>query len=78
MRTEPYPLFMANILVTGSSAGLGLNAAHALVALGHRVIVHARDESRVPKEARDKPWLGVLTGDLSDPDAAGACRAPAL
>lgn len=77
MRTEPYPLFMANILVTGSSAGLGLNAAHALVALGHRVIVHARDESRVPKEARDKPWLGVLTGDLSDPEQTRSVAAQA-
>ncbi|AGZ41930.1 SDR family NAD(P)-dependent oxidoreductase [Actinoplanes friuliensis] len=69
---------MATILVTGSSDGIGLQTARTLIEAGHRVILHARSESRaegLPSEA-----AGVVIGDLTSLDetkalaaAAGAC-----
>ncbi len=50
------------VLVTGSSTGLGLNAARQLVAEGHEVVVHVRDRSRRPAGT----WSGVVVGDLAD------------
>src|SRR3982750_2372982 len=57
---------MARIFITGSADGLGLLAAKALIAQGHRVVLHARNEKR-GKEALDKvPGAEtVVTGDLS-------------
>ena len=37
---------MARVFVTGSSAGLGLATATALVDDGHSVVVHARNRRR--------------------------------
>lgn len=37
---------MARILITGSTDGLGLLAAKALIAMGHRVVLHARNSER--------------------------------
>jgi len=54
---------VALILVTGASAGLGLNAATELAAQGHDVVVHARTPSRLPAGPR---WRGSVTGDLAD------------
>ncbi|MDR7190322.1 NAD(P)-dependent dehydrogenase (short-subunit alcohol dehydrogenase family) [Microbacterium sp. BE35] len=59
---------MALILVTGSSAGLGLNTAIDLAARGHAVVVHARDSSRRPPEPAAAAWNGILYGDLADLD----------
>jgi NAD(P)-dependent dehydrogenase (short-subunit alcohol dehydrogenase family) len=58
---------MARIFITGSADGLGQLAANALVADGHKVVLHARNESR-GQEAVDKvPGAeAVVTGDLSD------------
>ena len=58
---------MARILVTGSSGGLGLNAATELASRGHEVVVHARRSSRRPP-AGAAPWLGAVFGDLTDLD----------
>ena len=57
------------VLVTGSTTGLGRAAAEALLAAGHRVVVHARSDRR----AADLGPLadaaeGVLIGDLAELD----------
>jgi NAD(P)-dependent dehydrogenase (short-subunit alcohol dehydrogenase family) len=56
---------MARIFITGSADGLGQLAAKALIAQGHRVVLHARNERR-GREALDKvPGAeGVVTADL--------------
>ncbi|WP_298648924.1 SDR family NAD(P)-dependent oxidoreductase [uncultured Proteiniphilum sp.] len=56
---------MARIFITGSSDGLGLLAAKALIDQGHQVVLHARNTKR--KEDTLKKTEGaeaVLTGDL--------------
>lgn len=60
---------MARIFITGSADGLGQLAASALVAQGHEVVLHARNEKR-GHEAFDKvPGAEtVLTADLSNID----------
>ena len=57
---------MALVLVTGSSAGLGLNTAIDLAARGHAVVVHARNASRRPPEPGAAVWKGIVYGDFSD------------
>ena len=56
---------MARIFITGSADGLGQMAASALIAQGHEVVLHARNEKR-SREALDKvPGAEtVLTADL--------------
>jgi NAD(P)-dependent dehydrogenase (short-subunit alcohol dehydrogenase family) len=56
---------MARIFITGSADGLGLLAAKALIAQGHQVVLHARNEKR-GQEALDKvPGAeSVVTADL--------------
>jgi NAD(P)-dependent dehydrogenase (short-subunit alcohol dehydrogenase family) len=56
---------MARIFITGSADGLGQLAAKALIAQGHQVVLHARNEKRA-QEALDKvPGAEtVLTADL--------------
>jgi NAD(P)-dependent dehydrogenase (short-subunit alcohol dehydrogenase family) len=57
---------MARIFITGSADGLGQLAAKALIAQGHQVVLHARNERR-GREALDRvPGAeGVVTADLS-------------
>ena len=60
---------MARIFTTGSSDGLGLGAARALMAEGHDVVLHARSRAR----ADDLGDLGarvagIVIGDLSRAD----------
>ncbi len=57
---------MARIFVTGSTQGVGRNAAEMLVANGHEVVLHARSEQRAKavEELADNA-LAVLTGDLA-------------
>jgi len=57
---------MSRIFITGSADGLGKMAAQLLVADGHRVVLHARNESR--GKAAMAAVAGaetVVTGDLS-------------
>ena len=57
---------MASIFVTGSSDGIGLQTARQLVSGGHRVVLHARDETRAKDAAAAVPAAaGVAVGDLS-------------
>jgi NAD(P)-dependent dehydrogenase (short-subunit alcohol dehydrogenase family) len=60
---------MARIFITGSADGLGQLAAKGLIARGHQVVLHARNEKR-GREALDKvPGAeGVVTADLSSID----------
>src|ERR671926_885524 len=60
---------MARIFITGSADGLGQLAARALIARGHRVVLHARNERR-GREALDRvPGAeGVVTADLGSID----------
>ena len=60
---------MATIFITGSADGLGQLAAKALIAQGHKVVLHARNEKR-GQEALDKvPGAErVVTADLGSID----------
>lgn len=56
------------ILVTGSSDGIGLETARQLMARGHRVIVHGRNEQRLKaaRAALQNPGVEGVLGDFFD------------
>jgi NAD(P)-dependent dehydrogenase (short-subunit alcohol dehydrogenase family) len=57
---------MARIFVTGSSTGLGLMAAQLLLELGHRVVIHGRNQARVDNALASAPGAdAAVVGDLS-------------
>lgn len=57
---------MARIFITGSTDGLGRGAAQALMADGHRVVLHARSRERAAAVADLAPRsAGVVIGDLA-------------
>jgi NAD(P)-dependent dehydrogenase (short-subunit alcohol dehydrogenase family) len=60
---------MARVFITGSADGLGQLAAKALIAQGHQVVLHARNEKR-GREALEKAPGGesVLAADLGSID----------
>lgn len=65
---------MARALVTGSTAGLGLEFAWQLAGTGHDLVLVSRDEDRlraVSEQIRDvhQVEIEVLAADLSDRDA---------
>ncbi|OWU68319.1 SDR family NAD(P)-dependent oxidoreductase [Phaeobacter sp. 22II1-1F12B] len=57
---------MARIFVTGSTTGVGKNAAAALLGDGHEVILHARNAERAESLGTLAHKAQVLTGDLGD------------
>jgi NAD(P)-dependent dehydrogenase (short-subunit alcohol dehydrogenase family) len=58
---------MARILITGSADGLGQLAASALIAQGHEVVFHARNQKRAREALHKVPGAEtVLTADLSN------------
>jgi NAD(P)-dependent dehydrogenase (short-subunit alcohol dehydrogenase family) len=60
---------MARIFITGSADGLGQLAAKALIAQGHQVVLHARNEKRGQEALHKAPGAeNVLTADLSSID----------
>jgi 3-oxoacyl-[acyl-carrier protein] reductase len=64
-------------VVTGSTAGIGLETARLLAAEGARVVVTGRDSERVDKARRDLgAELGVVA-DLAEPGAAAELIAAA-
>ena len=61
---------MATVLVTGSTAGLGLAAAREMLDEGHRVIVHARDGERAESlHTLVDDGARIVIADLADLDA---------
>lgn len=58
---------MSKIFITGSSDGIGLEAAKELINLGHEVVLHARDEKKA-KMLESKFDVKVLIGDLNNLD----------
>ena len=57
---------MARVFITGSSDGLGLVAARLLLAEGHTVVAHARNEQRAEHTRRELPQAeAVLVGNLA-------------
>lgn len=57
---------MSRMLVTGSSDGIGAETARALVALGHDVVLHARNDGRAQDARAAVPGAAdVLVGDLA-------------
>jgi NAD(P)-dependent dehydrogenase (short-subunit alcohol dehydrogenase family) len=60
---------MARIFITGSSDGIGQMAAKDLIKDGHKVVLHARNESRAKEALANVPGAETLvTGDLSSID----------
>jgi NAD(P)-dependent dehydrogenase (short-subunit alcohol dehydrogenase family) len=60
---------MARIFITGSADGLGQLAAKALIAQGHQVVLHARDEKRGIDALDNVPGAEtVVTSDLGNID----------
>src|SRR4051812_35698020 len=58
---------MAKIFITGSADGLGHLAAEALIAQGHKVVLHARNVLRGREALAKLPGAEtVVTGDLSN------------
>jgi NAD(P)-dependent dehydrogenase (short-subunit alcohol dehydrogenase family) len=57
---------MAKIFITGSADGLGQLAARALIAEGHQVVLHARNNERGQEALNKTPGAeGIVIGDLS-------------
>ncbi|MFJ6671767.1 SDR family NAD(P)-dependent oxidoreductase [Actinosynnema sp. NPDC091369] len=57
---------MVSVLVTGSADGIGRETAATLVAQGHRVVLHARNDERAADALAAVPGAaGVLVGDLA-------------
>src|SRR5882757_2001868 len=57
---------MARVLVTGSADGLGQMAAELLVAAGHKVVLHARNQERADVARSKVPGAeDAVIGDLS-------------
>ncbi|HVR77976.1 MAG TPA: SDR family NAD(P)-dependent oxidoreductase [Acidimicrobiia bacterium] len=52
------------VLVTGSTAGIGLTTAEMIAEAGHRVILHARDYERA-EQVRSVLDVPVVVGDLA-------------
>lgn len=58
---------MARILITGSSDGLGLLSARALIQQGHSVVLHARNQQRAQDaQAACSGAEACLVADLTD------------
>jgi NAD(P)-dependent dehydrogenase (short-subunit alcohol dehydrogenase family) len=58
---------MARIFITGSADGLGQLAAKAMIARGHQVVLHARNERRGQEALGKVPGVeGVVTADLGN------------
>jgi NAD(P)-dependent dehydrogenase (short-subunit alcohol dehydrogenase family) len=57
---------MRRIFITGSTDGLGRNAAQQLLADGHQVVLHARSRARAAALADLTPRAaGIVVGDLA-------------
>jgi NAD(P)-dependent dehydrogenase (short-subunit alcohol dehydrogenase family) len=69
---------MAHVLITGSSDGLGLMAGRLLIAQGHAVTLHARNDKRAAQTRAVVPAAeDVLVGDLGSLDGIRSLAAAA-
>ena len=60
------PQVPSRVFVTGSSDGLGLEAARQLIALGHHVILHGRNRKRADDAIAAAPGaVAAVVGDAS-------------
>jgi len=60
---------MAKVFITGSADGLGQLAANALIAQGHQVVLHARNEKRGQDALNKVPGAAdVVIADLTSID----------
>lgn len=60
---------MARIFITGSADGLGQLAAKALIAQGHHVVLHARNQKRGREAVEKVPGAeSAVTADLGSID----------
>ena len=60
------PQAPGRVFVTGSSDGLGLEAARQLIALGHHVILHGRNRKRADDAMAAAPGaMAAVVGDVS-------------
>jgi NAD(P)-dependent dehydrogenase (short-subunit alcohol dehydrogenase family) len=60
---------MARIFITGSADGLGQLSAKSLIAQGHQLVLHARNEERKNDAIKKNPGAeSVLIADLSNID----------
>jgi 3-oxoacyl-[acyl-carrier protein] reductase len=57
-------------IVTGSTAGIGLETARLLAAEGARVVINGRDADRAEKAREEVGAALAVAGDLADPAAA--------
>src|SRR3954451_10918581 len=63
----------ARVLITGSTAGLGLGAARELLDHGHEVVFHARNDTRAASLGDlARRAAGIVTGDLACRDETAA------
>ena len=57
---------MATILITGSSDGIGRHTAATLADLGHRVVLHGRNERRAEEALKEVPAAAAaVVGELT-------------
>jgi uncharacterized oxidoreductase len=63
------------ILITGGTAGIGLELARQLLARGNTVIVTGRDATRVADAQRRLPGLHGVVSDVADAGAIAALHA---
>ena len=57
---------MSRIFITGSAQGIGAECARQLIALGHDVVLHARNDDRVPDAIVANPGAAAcVVGDLA-------------
>ena len=71
-------LFQKTVLITGGTAGIGLELATQLLARGNTVIVTGRDEQKIEEAKQANPGLHAFQSDVSDPEAIAVLHAAVL